>query len=77
VNKTGAAAGIITGVIMVAYVTITSSTMGTFFPKAPQFIKDLDIGIAALVVNIVFMFAVSAITRTSVKIESEIETEAV
>jgi solute:Na+ symporter, SSS family len=77
VNKTGATAGIITGVIMVAYVTITSSTMGTFFPKAPQFIKDLDIGIAALVVNIVFMFAVSAITRTSVKIESEIETEAV
>ncbi|MFL6561491.1 MAG: sodium:solute symporter, partial [Bacillus sp. (in: firmicutes)] len=55
VNKTGAAAGIITGVIMVAYVTITSSTMGTFFPEAPQFIKDLDIGIAALVVNIVFM----------------------
>ncbi|MFP5106877.1 sodium:solute symporter family protein [Neobacillus sp. C211] len=77
VNKTGAAAGIITGVIMVAYVTITSSTMGTFFPKAPQFIKDLDIGIAALVVNIVFMFAVSAITRTSVKIETEIETKAV
>ncbi|MBT2733735.1 sodium:solute symporter [Bacillus sp. ISL-7] len=77
VNKTGAAAGIITGVIMVAYVTITSSTMGTFFPKAPQFIKDIDIGIAALVVNIVFMFAVSAITRTSVKIESEIETKAV
>jgi len=77
VNKTGAAAGIIAGVIMVAYITITSSTMGTFFPKAPQFIKDLDIGIAALVVNIAFMFAVSAITRTSVKIESEIETEAV
>lgn len=77
VNKTGAAAGIITGVIMVAYVTITSSTMGTFFPKAPQFIKDLDIGIAALVVNIVFMFAVSAITRTSVKIDTEVETKAV
>ncbi|PGY12074.1 sodium:solute symporter [Bacillus sp. AFS031507] len=77
VNKTGASAGIITGVIMVAYVTITSSTMGTFFPKAPQFIKDLDIGIAALVVNIVFMFAVSAFTRTLVKVETEIETKAV
>ncbi len=77
VTKTGASAGIIAGVIMVAYVTITSSTMGTFFPKSPQFIKDLDVGIAALVVNIVFMFAVSAITRSSLKIETEIETKAV
>ncbi|MBV7504403.1 sodium:solute symporter [Bacillus sp. sid0103] len=76
VNKTGASAGIISGVIMVAYVTITSSTMGTFFPKAPQFIKDLDVGIAALVVNIVFMFAVSAFTKT-VKMETEMETKAV
>ncbi|MBT2695936.1 sodium:solute symporter [Bacillus sp. ISL-40] len=77
VTKTGASAGIIAGVIMVAYVTITSSTMGTFFPEAPSFIKDLDIGIAALVVNIVFMFAVSAFTRTLVKVETEIETKAV
>ena len=77
VTKTGAAAGIISGVIMVAYVTLTSSTMATFFPKAPSYIKDLDVGIAALVINIVFMFAVSAFTRTSVQIEGEIDTKAV
>ncbi|WP_144550166.1 sodium:solute symporter [Bacillus sp. X1(2014)] len=77
VTKTGAAAGIISGVIMVAYVTLTSSTMATFFPTAPSFIKDLDVGIAALVINIVFMFAVSAITRTSVKVEREMDTKAV
>ncbi|MEH7085170.1 hypothetical protein V7139_20850 [Neobacillus drentensis] len=77
VTKTGAAAGIIAGVIMVAYVTLTSSTMATFFPKAPSFIKDLDVGIAALVINIVFMFVVSAFTKTSVKIKTEMKTKAV
>jgi solute:Na+ symporter, SSS family len=77
VNKTGASAGIIAGVIMVAYVTITSATMGTFFPKAPQFIKDLDIGIAAFVVNIVVMLVVSAITKTLVRTEAEFEERAV
>ncbi|SDM73494.1 solute:Na+ symporter, SSS family [Fictibacillus solisalsi] len=73
VTKTGAFAGIIAGVIMVAYVTLSSATMGTFFPKAPQFIKDLDIGIAAIVVNVVVMLAFSAITKTSVKVETEAE----
>jgi SSS family solute:Na+ symporter len=73
VNKAGASAGIIAGVIMVAYVTITGATMGTFFPKAPQFIKDLDIGIAAIVVNIVVMLAISTITNASLKTETEIE----
>ena len=63
INKAGASAGIIAGVITVAYVTITSATMGTFFPQAPQSIKDLDIGIAALIINIVLMFTVSTITH--------------
>lgn len=72
ITKAGASAGIIAGVIVVAYITITNATMGTFFPQAPQFIKDLDVGIAALVVNIVIMFTVSAITK---KVKEKPETE--
>lgn len=74
VTKLGASAGIIAGVVMVAYVTLTNANMGTFFPHAPQFIKDLDIGIAAIIVNIVVMITVSAVTKTArVKTATDIE----
>ncbi|WP_246147325.1 sodium:solute symporter family protein, partial [Aneurinibacillus danicus] len=72
VTKLGASAGIIAGVATVAYVTITNMTMGTLFPKFPQFIKDLDIGIVAITINIVVMLLVSAVTSTA-KVKADIE----
>lgn len=65
VTKSGAFAGIIIGVITVAYVTITDATMGTLFPQFPQFIKDLDIGIVAITVNTLVTLLVSAVTGTA------------
>jgi len=63
VTKLGASAGIITGVATVAYVTLTEMTMATLFPQFPAFIKDLDIGIVAIMLNTVVMLAVSVFTR--------------
>ncbi|HWO97255.1 MAG TPA: sodium:solute symporter [Bacillus sp. (in: firmicutes)] len=63
VSKAGASVGMIAGVALVAYLTITEATMATLFPDAPSFIQDLDIGIAAISVNMILMFAVSAFTR--------------
>lgn len=63
VTKQGAFAGIITGVGAVSYITLTESTIGTLFPALPQAAKDLNVGIAALLLNISVMMAVSLMTR--------------
>jgi solute:Na+ symporter, SSS family len=66
VTKQGAFSGIFFGVATVAYITITSSSIGTLFPSLPQSIKDLNVGVIALVVNVVVMVVVSVATRNSV-----------
>lgn len=63
VSKAGASAGMIVGVILVAFFTLSGTTVATLFPAAPQFIKDLDIGVVAITINSVVMLAVSAFTK--------------
>ncbi|WNC17343.1 sodium:solute symporter [Brevibacillus brevis] len=63
VNKYGAFAGILAGVLTVAYVTVFKVTIGTMFPDWPAAIKDLNIGVAALLVNLVVMFGTTLVTR--------------
>ena len=63
VTKYGAAAGIAVGVVLVAYITITGSTIGTLFPFLPQAIQDINVGIIALLANVAVMVAVSLATR--------------
>ncbi|GHH99599.1 sodium:solute symporter family protein [Neobacillus kokaensis] len=63
VTKQGAIAGILTGIAAVAYITISGQTIGTIFPSLPQALKDFDVGIIALLVNLIFTFAVSAFTK--------------
>lgn len=63
VTKQGAFAGIFTGVAIVAYVTISNTTVGTLFPALPQYIKDLNVGIIGLVVNVIFLVVVSLLTK--------------
>lgn len=63
VTKHGAATGMIAGVITVAYMTITKSTIGTLFPSLPHVIQDLNVGIIALTINIFFMLIVSLFTK--------------
>ncbi|MED1793740.1 sodium:solute symporter [Brevibacillus nitrificans] len=64
VNKYGAFAGITAGVLTVAYVTISKVTVASMLPNWPAVIKDLNIGVIALLVNIIIMFGVTFVTRT-------------
>ncbi|MGG2093496.1 sodium:solute symporter [Bacillus sp. S13(2024)] len=63
ITKQGAAAGIIAGVATVIYTTLTSTTIGTMFPALPQWVKDINIGIIALVINLIIMTFVSLVTK--------------
>lgn len=66
INKYGANAGILLGVSTVAYLTISKSTIATMFPSLPQAVKDLNVGIIALVINVIGMIAVSLLTKNLV-----------
>ena len=63
VTAAGAFAGIGVGVATVAVITINHYTIGGLFPELPQWIKDLNIGIVALVLNVVALIAVSVLTQ--------------
>jgi SSS family solute:Na+ symporter len=63
VTKQGAFAGIIMGEITVAYITLSKSTLGTLFPLLPQWVKDINVGIIALIINVVVMTVVSMVTK--------------
>jgi solute:Na+ symporter, SSS family len=65
VTKEGAFAGIAVGVFTVAYITISASTVGTLFPALPQFVKDLNVGVVALIINLVVTFGVSLVTKST------------
>ncbi|MFE3649171.1 sodium:solute symporter [Streptomyces sp. NPDC059152] len=65
VTKQGAAAGIIAGVTTVAVVTLTGVALGTLLPFLPQAVKDLNVGIIALALNVAITLAVSAATRAT------------
>ncbi|MBH0332871.1 sodium:solute symporter [Brevibacillus brevis] len=59
INKYGACWGILVGVITVAYLTLSKTTIGTLFPDLPQIIKDFNPGFIALFVNVLVAFLVS------------------
>jgi solute:Na+ symporter, SSS family len=65
VTRAGAAAGIIAGEATVAAVGLTHSSVATLFPQLPSQIKELNAGIIALAVNVVVLFAVSAVARVA------------
>jgi solute:Na+ symporter, SSS family len=60
VTPAGAAAGIVAGVAAVAAVSLTHSSIATLFPALPEAMQELNVGLIALGVNVVVMFAVSA-----------------
>lgn len=69
----GAAAGMIVGVAIIAYVTITSTTVGTLFPSLPSVIKDIDVGLIVLLFNFVITLGVSLVTRKSTIAPEKVE----
>jgi len=62
VTAPGAFAGICVGVGTVIYFTLENQTIGKLAPGAPEFVRDLNIGTVALLLNFVVMVAVSAVT---------------
>jgi len=64
-TKAGAAAGIVVGVAVVAYVTMTHSTFVSLLPFLPDKANDINIGFAALILNALAAAAVSLATRPS------------
>jgi SSS family solute:Na+ symporter len=63
VTREGALAGIGVGVATVAVTTLTHTSVAGLFPALPEALRDLNIGIVALVLNLVALGAVSAVTR--------------
>jgi SSS family solute:Na+ symporter len=63
VPKEAAATGIIAGVATVAYLTISGATVATLLPGLPQWIKDLNVGIVALLVNLAALTVVTLVLR--------------
>jgi SSS family solute:Na+ symporter len=63
VTKEGAFAGICVGVATVAATSLTHSSVASLFPALPETLQDLNIGIVALVLNVVALGVVSAVTR--------------
>ncbi|KXH83799.1 sodium:solute symporter [Sporosarcina sp. HYO08] len=63
ITKEGAFAGIITGVIVVLFMTINGLGIGDLLPTAPQWIQDINASFIALIVNIVLMLVTSVVAR--------------
>ena len=64
-TKQGAAAGIIAGVAGVAYITLAHSTFVTLLPFLPAKADEVNVGFAALILNVVVSIGVSLATRST------------
>jgi SSS family solute:Na+ symporter len=62
-TRQGAFAGILAGEATVAWLTIEGATMATLFPDWPEVVRDLNVGIVAMVVNVVVLAVVTLATR--------------
>ena len=63
-TKEGAIAGIVVGVGTVIYFTLSNATIAKLLPNAPEIVRDLNVGTAALLLNIVALVLVSAMTTS-------------
>ena len=61
IGAAAAFAGIAAGELTVAAISVSGSSIATLIPSAPQFLKDLNVGIIALAVNVVVLAIVGAV----------------
>jgi solute:Na+ symporter, SSS family len=66
VTRAGAAAGIVAGVVTVAAVSLTHASLATLFPSLPVEIKELNVGIIALAINVTVLIAISLGERLAI-----------
>jgi SSS family solute:Na+ symporter len=62
VTKEGVFAGIVAGDVTVAYFSLGHETIGKLLPGLPDMAKDINVGVVALLVNLVVLAVVSAAT---------------
>jgi SSS family solute:Na+ symporter len=62
-TSAGTMAGIATGVATVAWTSLSGVTLAKLFPDWPPVITDLNVGIVAMLANVVVLVVVSALTR--------------
>lgn len=63
VTKQGAIAGICVGVVTVAAINLTHTTLAALIPGLPETLHEVNVGIVALVLNVAAMCLVSALTQ--------------
>jgi SSS family solute:Na+ symporter len=56
-------AGIVAGEATVVFLTVTSATVATLLPNAPQMVKDLNVGFIALGVNVIVLMLTEIVLR--------------
>ena len=64
-TNVGVIAGILVGVATVAAVSLTHTTIATLFPGLPEALRDLNVGIIALALNVLTLAMVSVISRVA------------
>ncbi len=62
-TSTGAVCGISVGVISVALISLTNTRIGTLLPFLPDVLRDVNVGIVALVLNVITFMLTSALER--------------
>jgi SSS family solute:Na+ symporter len=62
-TRAGAIAGILTGETIVIALQVSGIKLATLFPAWPATITDLNIGMVALIANVIVLLGVSAATR--------------
>ncbi|TMQ73076.1 MAG: sodium:solute symporter family protein [Candidatus Eisenbacteria bacterium] len=65
-TRIGSMAGIVTGEAIVAWSSLSGTTLAKLLPTWPSVITDLNIGIVAMTLNFAVLLAVSAVTRERV-----------
>jgi SSS family solute:Na+ symporter len=67
VSKAGAIVGILVGEATVAILSVTKMTISDLIPFIPDFLKDTNVGVVALTLNVIAMLLVTAVTRSGAK----------
>ena len=68
----GVFAGILVGITIMVYTAFTKITIAGLFPGLPQYIKDLNIGMIALLLNVIIAFAVSQFSGSTKAAEEKL-----
>ncbi len=69
ITKQGAFVGILSGVIIVLFMTLKGLGIGDLLPQAPQWIQDINGSFVALTVNILMMYGVTIASKVFVSVK--------